>query len=452
MQVTERVRELRPEAIQLPAGYRIEPVVTGLNYPTAIAWDDKGALLIAESTVPFAIVGETEIRIVRQEAAGHLERVVGGLPHLVNSIAFHGGRLYVSYQGAVAVAESGRLRDLITGLPSWGLHENDALIFGPDGRLYFGQGTVSNAGVIDTYALQRLRQNGHLPDHDTPGAPVVLTGQNYATADMLGSRETRSTGAFSSWGSVTVQGQRIPGPEPGRAANGAIMSADPDGSDLSVYAWGFRNPYGLAFAPDGQLYVTNNGANRIPPRIVSSDPDTFWRVEPGAWHGWPDFFNGEPVTDPAFMPPDRPQNPFLIANHEELLRGRPRPPQPVLPFGLHVAPCQFDFCRDAAFGFLGQAFVPEFGSLLTAIEGLGQEAPAGQQVVVVDVTQGSSTPWATNRDGQPGGLERPVDCKFGPDGNLYVVDLGIVHLTQPGWVAPAGAGVVWRIMAQRNQS
>ncbi|HET6527998.1 MAG TPA: hypothetical protein VFG39_04535 [Balneolaceae bacterium] len=28
---------------------------------------------------------------------------------------------------------------------------------------------------------------------------------------------------------------------------------------VELVAWGFRNPHGLAFSPDGILYVTENG-------------------------------------------------------------------------------------------------------------------------------------------------------------------------------------------------
>ena len=456
MSVAERVQPLEryagPENVALPAGYRIEPVATGLNYPTSVTWDGDGNLLVAESTVPFGRVARTEIRILRRAADGSLTPVAGGFAHLINDIAVHEGRLYVSQRGRISVVEAGRLRDLITGLPSWGMHHNSALAFGPDGRLYFGQGTITNAGAVDSYALGDLRRSGHLGDHDIPGASVVLTGHNYQSTDLLATGETRIVGAFSPWGTPTTPGERRPGPAPGQAASGAIMSANPDGSDLRVYAWGLRNPYGLAFAPDGRLYATNNGANRIPPRRISADPDALWRVEEGAWYGWPDYYAGQPVTEPSFKPPDAPRHPFLIANHDELLKGRPRPPGPVLSFGLHVAPTKLDFCRRPDFGFAGQAFVPLFGSMLTSLEQVSASLPLGHKVVRVDVAEGSVSDFATNRSGRPasasgsaGGLERPIQARFGPDGALYIVDFGILELPDGGWVAHPGTGTVWRV-------
>ncbi len=436
----------------VPAGFRIEPVLVGLNYPTSVAWDDEGALYIAESSVPFGCAAATEVRVARYRSEGRLETVIGGLERLVNDIAFHQGRLYISQMGKISVLADGKVQDLISGLPSWGLHQNNSLAFGPDGRLYFGQGTVTNAGVVDSYALNQLRPTSRLGDCDIPGADVVLAGHNYTTMD-LATGEERTSGAFSPWGVATHEGMRVSGAGPGQAASGAIMSANVDGSDLRVFAWGFRNPYGLAFAPDGRLYATNNGANRVPPRPITSDPDTLWVVEEGLWYGWPDFFAGQPVSDPAFKPPDRPQNDFLLTNHAELLKGRERPPAPLVSFGLHVSPNKFDFSRQAGF-FPHQAMVAQFGSLLTPVEGLPGQPAQGHRVVRVDVARGTVSDLAVNCSGRPAsqsedeaGLERPIQARFGPDGALYIVDFGRLELAEDGWVAPAGDGVIWR-MAQ----
>ncbi|MDI7276210.1 MAG: hypothetical protein QME94_09530, partial [Anaerolineae bacterium] len=58
-----------------------------------------------------------------------------------------------------------------------------------------------------------------------------------------------------------------------------------------------------------------------------------------------------------------------------------------------------------------------------------------------------------NRSGGPGsvtgngGLERPIEAKFGPDGDLYIVDLGILqwHEAERTWEAIPGTGVVWQV-------
>src|SRR5215203_6431476 len=82
--------------------------------------------------------------------------------------------------------------------------------------------------------------------------------------------------------------------EPIRAT---ISRANPDGSDLEIFATGMRNPVGLAFQPETDLlWATvnerDNQGNEIPPDLVTI-------VEEGANYGWP-----------QCMPPDAtPQEP-----------------------------------------------------------------------------------------------------------------------------------------------
>jgi hypothetical protein len=45
-----------------------------------------------------------------------------------------------------------------------------------------------------------------------------------------------------------------------------------------------------------------------------------------------------------------------------------------------------------------------------------------------------------------GGIERPVDCKFSPDGrSLYVLDFGSVRVTDSYMQAFGHTGVLWRV-------
>ncbi len=46
-----------------------------------------------------------------------------------------------------------------------------------------------------------------------------------------------------------------------------------------------------------------------------------------------------------------------------------------------------------------------------------------------------------------GGLERPIAARFSPDGSaLYVVDFGVMTMSQSGPNPVRGTGVLWKIV------
>src|SRR5205823_11872388 len=81
---------------------------------------------------------------------------------------------------------------------------------------------------------------------DIPPVDVTLTGQNFVSDDVLhpGSGNKVVTGAFVPYGTPTTPGQVIPGRLP---CNGAILRIPLGGGPVELVAWGFRNPFGLAF-------------------------------------------------------------------------------------------------------------------------------------------------------------------------------------------------------------
>lgn len=139
----DAVPEPDPKAVIVPPGYQVQVAVKDLNFPTSVELDSEGNLLVAEAgPVPGHKQGKP--RILRVTADGQQETLVEqGLEAPVNDLLWHENKLYVSHRGKISVLENEHLRDLVTGLPSHGDHHNNQITAGPDGKLYFGQGTAT---------------------------------------------------------------------------------------------------------------------------------------------------------------------------------------------------------------------------------------------------------------------------------------------------------------------
>jgi glucose/arabinose dehydrogenase len=219
----------------------------------------------------------------------------------------------------------------------------------------------------------------------------------------------------------------------------------PAGGSVDLVAWGFRNPFGLAFSPAGKLYVTENGYDDRGSRPIWGAGDPLWAIEHGRWYGWPDYSGGYPVTEEDFKPRGKPQPTMLLAN-------RPPPPKPVANLGVHASANGFDFSRSAKFGHVGEAFVALFGD--QAPDTGKVENPVGFKVVRVNVSNGAIEDFAVNKGRKSGpasligggGLERPLAARFSPEGDTrYVVDFGVLTMKRTGPNPARNTGVVWKI-------
>jgi glucose/arabinose dehydrogenase len=228
---------------------------------------------------------------------------------------------------------------------------------------------------------------------------------------------------------------------------GAIMRIPVQGGQPELVAWGFRNPFGLATAPDGRLFATENAFDDRGSRPVWGAGDVLWEIKPGLWYGWPDFSAGKPIAnDEEFKVPEK-------APVKPLLQQLPnQPPKPAAILGVHSSSNGLDFSRNNDFGFMGEAFVAQFGDLAPKVGKV--LAPVGYKIVRVDPNTGVVRDFATNkgtRNGPAtwlgkGGFERPVSVKFDAAGSaLYVVDFGVMRVTEKGPEPLAASGVVWKI-------
>lgn len=415
---------------------RPELVAEGLSFPTSLTFDEEGAAYVAESGLPFG-GARPGGRVWRLAGEGARALVAEGLRHPVNGLAFHEGGLYVSEGGhpgrIIRLELDGRQTVLLDNLPGQGNYHTNMVAFGPDGKMYFSQGALTNTGIVglDAYELGWLRRLPHR--YDLPGYDITLTGINIETRNPLVEDEhaRARTGAFAPFGTQTEPGQRIAAQLPCTAA---VMRCNPDGSELELVAWGLRNAYGLGFLPDGRLLAVDQGADDRGSRPVGNVPDLLFEVRRGAWYGWPDFAGDVPFTDPRYKPVRGPAPSFVLAKHDEL----PPPEKPLLSFPPHAAAVKFDVAPEGFGAWAGQLFVALFGDEVPMTAPTGPRV--GRSVARVDPND-----WSLHACVR-GPLQRPIDVRFGPTGEeLYVLDFGSFEMLDKGGVsAEAQSGKLWR--------
>jgi glucose/arabinose dehydrogenase len=444
-----QVPEPDPVAAQVPAGYQVEVAVKGLTYPSSVDFDDRGNMFVAECGYVYGDPN-APARIFRINRSGKSEIIADHLSGPVTDVLWHQGKLYLSQKGKISVLEGKNIRDIVTGLPSLGDHHNNQLAAGPDGKLYLGQGTVSNAGIIgiDNYVFGWLQEYPEF--HDVSPYPLDLRGQTFASINPLKlstekERLLARTGAFQAFDST---GQKTVSPN--TKANGTILRFNTDGSELEVYAWGLRNPFGLAWGPNGKLYVSENGFDARGSRQIANAPDCLWEIRQGAWYGWPDFAGGVPVTDPRFKPTHAPQPEFILAKH-------PPVEKPLLNITPHVGLTKMDFSRSEKFGFAGQVFCAAVGDM-QPVTG-NEKRPVGFEVFRFDPKTGQTESFFRARSESLGreyeeyvttpGPRRLVDVRFSPEeDSLYVVDVGPILVYPSASPVPhpfPNTGTIWRI-------
>lgn len=444
----------------VPAGFRSEVVMSNLTYPTSVEFDDAGNMYVAEAGYSY---GDESVkaRIIKVAKDGKAN-VIAQEPNLsgpINDLLRFNGQMYVSHRGKISILESdGQVRDLVAGLPSDGDHHNNQLTVGPDDKIYFGQGTATNSGVVglDNFKMGWLKKHPNF--HDIPAKNIKLVGKAYESANPLKTtNELVSTLPYHAFGQTDTQNLTVAGQV---KASGTILRMNKDGSGLEVYAWGFRNPFGLMWSYDKKLYATENGFDDRGSRPIANDEDDIYVVKEGSWYGWPDYAMGMPITNPRFKPKDKPQPQFLMSGH-------PPVEKPWIGFPKHSAVTKVDFSNSESFG-KGMMYVAFFGHM-APMTGEAPDEHGGHQVIRIDpATRKTEAFFGKKRDHEQGshaksnggqgsdssklgesfsaGPRRLLDVRFAPDGNaLYIADFGAMAI-QAGAVPVPGTGVIWRVV------
>jgi glucose/arabinose dehydrogenase len=193
-----------------------------------------------------------------------------------------------------------------------------------------------------------------------------------------------------------------------------ILAFDPDGKNERVFAWGIRNPVGLATHPKtGQLWTSVNERDLLGDHLV---PDYITHVEEGGFYGWPWYYLG-PTQDPRHKG-KRPELKDKVIVPDVLVQS-------------HSASLDMTFYDGQQFPeeYRFDAFASEHGSWNRARR-------TGYKVIRVPMKDGKATGeyedflvGFVTKDGDVWG--RPVGVAVAKDGSLLVTD--------------DGSGTVWRV-------
>jgi glucose/arabinose dehydrogenase len=194
-----------------------------------------------------------------------------------------------------------------------------------------------------------------------------------------------------------------------------ILAFNPDGSGKRVFAYGIRNPVGIAIDPKtGELWCSTNERDELGNNLV---PDYITHVQAGGFYGWPWWYMG-PHQDPR-LPGQRPD-----------LKGKVITPDVILQ--PHNASLEMTFYDGRQFpaAYEGDIFAAEHGSwnrfprtgyevIRVPLHHTGHATGEYEDFLTGFVVDDKSV-WG-----------RPVGVATAPDGSLLVSD--------------DGSGSIWRI-------
>lgn len=303
-----------------------------------------------------------------------------------------------SLLAAPAVPDSFRIAPVIEGI-----HHPTRLAWGPDGRLYIAQQTGEIMAITlkdgqeigrEQVAEAKLNVLGITLQEDKlwvsdPGVIALYT----RTADgkyegrqeiVTGIPHGRHQNDGFAWGPdgklyFGVGSKEDAGPED-HPWSATIMRMNPDGTELEVFAKGLRNPYGIGFAPDGNLWVTDNGVDE------PATSDELNLVVQGGDYGYPTVHEMPPAGSPTKAPT------ALFGDHNSTN-------------GLAI--------------YTGTQFpAPYRGGIFVSQWGSSFDETTGRAIGFVDVSDpahGKVSLFAS-------GFERPLDVSMGPEGDLWLAD------------------------------
>ena len=260
---------------------------------------------------------------------------------------------------------------------------------------------VANTNGIVRYAYVAGDTKARSPSeavYDKISGGGRLPGGGHWTRDIVFSRDASKM-------YVSVGSRSNINDDESEARRARIFELSPDGKNERVYAYGLRNPVGLAVHPDtGELWASVNERDELGDFLV---PDYITSVKDGGFYGWPWFYMGGN------------QDPRHEGKHPEL---RDKVIVPDVLLQSHSASLGMMFYTGTQFPerYRGSAFAAEHGSW-------NRVRRTGYKVIQVPMKDGHATgeyvDFMTGFVTPQGNVwGRPVAVAQARDGSLYVTD------------------------------
>lgn len=209
-----------------------------------------------------------------------------------------------------------------------------------------------------------------------------------------------------------------PDPDPLEFHRADVLVANPDGSELKVYASGIRNGSGITINPQtGELWTSVNERDELGDNLP---PDYVTHVQEGGFYGWPWYYTGGH------------QDPRFPGKHPELKDKAIVPDVLLEP---HNASLGITFYDGTQFPeeYRGQLFAAEHGSWNRAVR-------TGYEVIMAFMKDGHAT----------GSYEDFLTGFVLPDGSCWGRPVGVA-VAQDGslMVTDDGSNSVWRVSYEK---